>query len=122
MTDLRAGDLGALRSGFEGAVLVRGDEGYAGARAIWNGAIDRRPAVIAQPATAASVAAAVRFARQSSLEISVRGGGHKFSGAALVDDGFTIDLSGLQAGPRGPKTTRGGGGGGGPRGPPPAGP
>src|SRR4051794_29278565 len=97
MTDIRVSDLGVLRNGFEGAVLVPGDEGYDGARAIWNGAIDRRPAVIAQPATAASVAAAVRFAQQSSLEISVRGGGHNFSGSALVDDGFTIDLSRMQA-------------------------
>jgi hypothetical protein len=97
MTDLRTGDLGALRSGFEGSILVPGDDGYDGARAIWNGDIDRRPAVIAQPATAVSVAAAVRFARQASLEISVRGGGHNFSGSALVDDGLTIDLSGMQA-------------------------
>jgi hypothetical protein len=72
MTDVRAGDLGVLRSGFEGAILVPGDDGYDGARAIWNGAIDRRPAVIAQPATVASVAAAVRFAQEASLEISVR--------------------------------------------------
>jgi FAD/FMN-containing dehydrogenase len=97
MTDVRAGDLGALRSGFEGTVLVPGDDGYDGARSIWNGDIDRRPAVIAQPATATAVAAAVRFGQQAGLEISVRGGGHNFSGSALVDDGLTIDLSAMQA-------------------------
>ena len=106
MTDLRAGDLGALRSGFEGAILVPGADGYDGARAIWNGDIDRRPAVIAQPTTSASVAAAVRFAQQASLEVSVRGGGHNFSGSALVDDGLTIDLSSMQAVAVDPKTRR----------------
>src|SRR5690242_2045462 len=97
MTDVRAGDLDALRTAFDGAVLVPGDPPYDGARSIWNGDIDRRPAVIAQPVSAAAVAAAIRFGRQSGLEISVRGGGHNFSGSALVEGGLTIDLSAMRA-------------------------
>jgi FAD binding domain/Berberine and berberine like len=96
MTDVRAGDLDALRTTFDGSVLVPGDAPYDGARSIWNGDIDRRPAVIAQPVSTGAVAAAIRFGRQAGLEISVRGGGHNFSGSALVDGGLTIDLSAMR--------------------------
>ena len=96
MTDVRAGGIDALRNTFDGAVLEPGDASYDGARSIWNGDIDRRPAVIAQPASAAAVATAIRFGRESGLEISVRGGGHNFSGSALVDGGLTIDLSAMR--------------------------
>src|SRR6478736_1899371 len=96
MTDVRAGGIDALRNTFDGAVLEPGDGSYDGARSIWNGDIDRRPAVIVQPASAAAVATAIRFGRESGLEISVRGGGHNFSGSALVDGGLTIDLSAMR--------------------------
>jgi FAD/FMN-containing dehydrogenase len=76
-----------------GTVLESASPGYDEARTIWNGAIDRRPAVIAQCLTADDVAVAVRFARANDLEISVRGGGHAASGHAVVDDGLMIDLS-----------------------------
>src|SRR5262245_40814853 len=97
MTDLRAGDLAALRTGFDGSILVPADASYDGARSIWTRGSDSRPAVIAQPASTGAVAAALRFGRQSGLEISVRGGGHNFSGSALVEGGLTIDLSAMRA-------------------------
>ncbi|HET6793959.1 MAG TPA: FAD-binding oxidoreductase [Acidimicrobiales bacterium] len=97
MTDLAAPDIASFRSSFRGTVLQAGDSGYDDARAIWNGAIDRRPAAFARCSTAADVADALRFARQAGLEVSVRGGGHNFSGAALVDGGLTIDLTAMRS-------------------------
>src|SRR6185312_15409527 len=82
----------SLRRRFRGALLRRGEEGYDEARRIWNGAIDRYPALIARCAGADDVATAVRFAREHDLLISVRGGGH-----AVCDDGIMIDLSLMKA-------------------------
>src|SRR5688500_15946704 len=65
-----------LRPDFRGALLLPGEEGYDDTRRVWNGAIDRRPAVIARCAGADDVATAVRFAREQDLAIAVRGGGH----------------------------------------------
>jgi FAD/FMN-containing dehydrogenase len=86
-----------LRSRFRGALLRPGEEGYEEARRVWNGAIDRRPALIARCAGADDVAAAVRFARDTDLPISVRGGGHAVAGHAVNDGGIVIDLSLMKA-------------------------
>jgi len=86
-----------LRTGFRGALLRPGEDGYDEARRIWNGAIDRRPALIARCAGADDVAAAVRFAREHDLLVSVRGGGHAVAGHAVCDDGLMIDLSLMKA-------------------------
>ena len=75
-----------------GQLLQPGDEGYDAARAIWNGMIDRRPALIARCVGAADVLAAVRFARAHGLLVAVRGGGHNVAGNAVCDDGLMIDL------------------------------
>ena len=83
----------ALRSRFRGALVRPGEEGYENARRVWNGAIDRRPAMIARCAGADDVAEAVRFARESALPASVRGGGHAVAGHAVCDGGIMIDLS-----------------------------
>jgi FAD/FMN-containing dehydrogenase len=64
-----------LRGRFRGALLRPGEEGYDEARRVWNGAVDRRPALIARCAGADDVAEAVRFAREQDLLVSVRGGG-----------------------------------------------
>jgi hypothetical protein len=86
-----------LRGRFRGALLRPGEEGYDEARRIWNGAIDRHPALIARCAGADDVATAVRFARERDLAVSVRGGGHAVAGHAVVDGGVMIDLSLLKA-------------------------
>src|SRR5438874_3940007 len=67
---------GELRARFRGALLQPGHEGYDEARRIWNGAIDRRPVLIARCAGTDDVVEAVRFAREHDLVVSVRGGGH----------------------------------------------
>src|SRR5262245_8474136 len=82
-----------LRSRFRGALLRNGEEGYDEARRTWNGAIDRRPALIARCAGADDVVVAVRFAREHDLPISVKGGGHSIAGHAVCDEGVKIDLS-----------------------------
>jgi FAD/FMN-containing dehydrogenase len=82
-------------AGFTGTTLRPGDSGYDEARSVFNGLIDRRPAVIARCTSAADVAAAVRFGRAEALTISVYGGGHSVTGAAVFDDGLCIDLRGL---------------------------
>ena len=82
-----------LRKRFRGALLRPGEEGYEEGRRVWNGAIDRRPALIARCAGADDVVEAVRFARERELLVSVRGGGHSIAGHAVCDDGLMIDLS-----------------------------
>jgi FAD/FMN-containing dehydrogenase len=86
-----------LAAGFRGRVLTPGQDGYEEARKVWNGLIDRRPALIAQCAGPADVVAAVRFARETSLPVAVRGGGHSASGHSTCDDGIVIDLSQMRS-------------------------
>lgn len=80
-------------SGLRGPVLAPGDVGYDEARRIWNGLIDRRPALIVQCTGAADVVDAVNFAREHDLVLSVKGGGHNVAGNAVNDGGLVIDLS-----------------------------
>ncbi len=82
--------------GFRGRLIGAGDADYDIARAVWNGAIDRRPRLIAQCIGTADVVAAVRFARDHDLEIAIRGGGHNVAGTAVCDDGIVIDLSAMR--------------------------
>jgi hypothetical protein len=86
-----------LRTCFRGALLRPGEEGYDEARRVWNGAIDRRPALIARCAGADDVVEAIRFARERDLVVSVRGGGHSVAGHAVCDGGVMIDLSLMKA-------------------------
>jgi FAD/FMN-containing dehydrogenase len=74
-------------------VVTPSHPGYDSARRLWNGLIDRRPALIARPADAAEVARAVVFAREHDLPIAVRCGGHSVPGHSSVDDGLVVDLS-----------------------------
>ncbi len=76
-----------------GSVLAPGDAGYDSARAVHNGLIDRRPALIVRCRTACDVAAALALARRAGLEVSVRGGGHNVAGRAVTDGGVMIDLA-----------------------------
>jgi FAD/FMN-containing dehydrogenase len=68
-----------LRAGFRGALLRAPEEGYDQARRVWNGAIDRKPALIARCAGSDDVVAAIRFAREHDLPVSVRCGGHSIA-------------------------------------------
>lgn len=76
-----------------GDLLLRDSAGYDGARRIWNGAFDRRPALIARCTGAADVSEAVKFAAEHQLLLSVRGGGHSLSGQSVCEKGLMLDLS-----------------------------
>jgi FAD/FMN-containing dehydrogenase len=80
-----------------GTVLVPGDAGYDEARAVHNGLIDRRPAVIVRCKRTEDVVAALALARRTGLEVSVRGGGHNVAGRAVTDGGVMIDLAEMKA-------------------------
>jgi FAD/FMN-containing dehydrogenase len=84
------------RRELDGRLITDGHENYHGARRIWNGMIDRRPALIARCSSAADVRAAVKLARSEQLSVSVRGGGHNVAGTAVCDGGLMIDLSGMK--------------------------
>jgi FAD/FMN-containing dehydrogenase len=83
----------AFTASMRGSVLRPGDPGYDTARRIQNGMIDRRPAFIARCTGAADVIAAVNFARDNNLLLSVCGGGHNVAGNAVCDGGLMLDLS-----------------------------
>lgn len=82
-----------LRKNLRGTILHPGDEEYNSARRIWNGMIDKHPAMIVRCTGAADVMAAVRFAREQGLPVGVRGGGHNVAGSSVIDGGLIIDLS-----------------------------
>jgi hypothetical protein len=82
-----------LAAAIRGGVVRPDDATYDERRRIWNGSIDRRPALIARCAGVADVMAAVRFARAHGLLVAVRSGGHSFPGHSVCDGGIVIDLS-----------------------------
>jgi FAD/FMN-containing dehydrogenase len=82
-----------LRGNFRGDLVRPGDDGYEAARSVWNGVIDKRPALVARCTGVADVISAVRFARDQRLPVAVRGGGHNVAGSAMSNGGITIDLS-----------------------------
>ena len=86
----------ALRAhGFGGPIVIPEDPGYDRARAVWNGAIDHRPAAVARALDTADVAAAVRAARAAGLPFAARGGGHNAAGRSVPEGGLVIDLAEL---------------------------
>ena len=86
-----------LRRSLRGAVIDRDHVDYDDARRVWNGLIDRHPAVIARCADVADVVEGVRVARRYRPAVSVRGGGHQVAGTGVCDDGLVIDLSAMTA-------------------------
>lgn len=82
-----------LRSALRGELIVAGEAGYDATRAIWNAMIDRRPLAIARCLGVADVLAALAFAREHQLPITIRGGGHNIAGLAVSDGSLMIDLS-----------------------------
>ncbi len=85
----------ALKTALRGPVIQPADGEYDQARAVYNGMIDRRPAAIARCADVADVMAAIRFARERDLTVSVRGGGHNAGGLGVWDDALVVDLSAM---------------------------
>src|SRR5215210_5004970 len=98
-TTLDDGRVGALAGQLSGLVVSPRDAGYDEARAIHNGLVDRRPALIVRCRTTADVVAALEFARGAGLEVSVRGGGHNVAGRAVTDSGVMISLDDRDRGP-----------------------
>src|SRR5215213_383989 len=92
-TTLDDGRVGELSGQVSGPVLSPQEAGYDEARAIYNGLVDRRPALIVRCRTTADVVAALEFARTVRLEVSVRGGGHNVAGRAVTDGGVMISLA-----------------------------
>src|SRR5919107_1608806 len=93
---LAAKQLEDLDRRVKGQVLRAGDQGWNEAVAIWNGMAARLPALVLQPASAHDVAAAVGFARDNGLLLSLKGGGHNIAGTAIAEGGLTLDLSRLR--------------------------
>jgi FAD/FMN-containing dehydrogenase len=88
--------LDGLDGRISGAVLAPQDEGYDESRALYNGLIDRRPAVIVRARITLGVVAALTLAREAGLEVSVRGGGHNVAGRAVTDGGVMISLADMK--------------------------
>jgi hypothetical protein len=86
-----------LAAALRGSLILPGDPGYDGARAVYNAMIDKRPAAIVRCRDTADVVTCVRFAREHGVEIAVRGGGHSAAGLGVWDDALVIDLSPLRS-------------------------
>lgn len=93
MSALSPTAIAALRDRLRGAVIAPTDPAYETARRVWNGLIDRRPALIVRCTGTADVLAALAFAREQGLPVALRGGGHNVAGNAVCDDGLALDLS-----------------------------
>jgi hypothetical protein len=110
-TDLPSSAVDDFASRLWGELILPGHRRYEPARQIWNGMIDRRPALVARCAGAEDVVAAVNFARDNELLLAARGGGHGVAGHALCEGGLVIDLSQMRPSrstPRGrPRVRRG---------------
>ena len=89
---IEAAAVDALASSFQGQIVRPADPAYDEHRKIWNGSIDRRPALIARCADRSDVTAAVRLAKDQGLLVAVRGGGHSYPGHSVCDGGIVIDL------------------------------
>lgn len=85
--------VGALRAGIRGTVALNGDAGYEEARTVWNAMVDRKPGLVVRALGAADVCAAVNFARENGLLISIRSGGHQIAGHSVAEGAVLLDLS-----------------------------
>jgi len=90
---LTPAQLDGLRSRVDGPLMRVGDERWEEAILIWNGMVARVPALVLQPTSARDVAAAVGFARDHGLLLSIKGGGHHIAGTAIAERGLTLDMS-----------------------------
>lgn len=92
-SSLQATRVAAFRRRFSGSLVLPGDDDYHSARRVWNGMIDKRPAIIAYCAKPSDVVESIAFARETGLPIAVRAGGHNIAGKSLCEGGLVIDLS-----------------------------
>lgn len=90
--DFETGRPDSLRPRLKGPLLLPGDPAYDDARAVWNAMIDRRPLAVVRCLGVADVVAAVDFARQNDLLLSIKGGGHNIAGLAVADGALMLDL------------------------------
>ena len=91
--DLKQETLDGLKTRLRGPVFVPGDVGYDESRTVWNGMIDRKPAVVARCLGTADVIACVQFAREHELLLCIKGGGHNIAGLATADGALMLDMS-----------------------------
>jgi len=82
-----------LKTKVRGDVLVPGDPGYEDSRTVWNGMIDRKPAVVLKCRGVADVVAGVDFARTNGVPLTMKGGGHNIAGLAVCDGGIMLDMA-----------------------------
>jgi hypothetical protein len=90
---LASAELEQLTCQLDGPLLVAGDKGWDEAVRVWNATVAKAPALVVQPASARDVAAAVRFAANRGLLLSVKGGGHNIAGTAIAENGLMLDMS-----------------------------
>ncbi|MGI0084922.1 MAG: FAD-binding oxidoreductase [Nitrososphaerales archaeon] len=86
-----------LKANFRGQLVLPMDKNYEQVRKIWNGMIDKHPAMIARCLGASDVMKAVKFAGDHDIAVSVRGGGHNVAGNSLCDGGLVIDLTDMKS-------------------------
>ncbi len=96
-TTLSQGTTARFQGLLEGELIHPGEDGYEEHRRVWNGMIDKRPALIARCASLEDVVRTVSFAREEGLLLAVRGGGHSFAGFSTCDKGLVLDLSLMNA-------------------------
>src|SRR6185503_19559484 len=82
-----------LRTRLQGSLIKPGEDGYDGARSIWNAMIDRRPAAIARCLGVSDVITGIKFAQEHKLPLSIKGGGHNIAGLAVADNSLMLDMS-----------------------------
>ncbi|PSU36443.1 FAD-binding oxidoreductase [Photobacterium lutimaris] len=95
-----------LTSQIQGRIITPDDDNYDEARQVWNAMIDKQPAVIVQCCNASDVLSALNYAKETNLEVTVRGAGHNIAGNAICDNGLMIDLSEMKAVTVAPDTKR----------------
>src|SRR5690349_20015297 len=96
ISTLPAAAIQDLKARLRGQLISSSDAGYDAARRVYNGMIDRYPALVDRCVDATDVIQAVNFAREHHLPLAVRGGGHNGAGLGTCDDGLVIDLSALR--------------------------
>jgi len=95
-TSFDSTSLESFRKQLRGSITLPGEAGYDNARKVYNGMINKHPAIIVKCLDAADVMASVKFGKENNLLVAVRGGGHNGGGLGICDDGMVIDLSGIK--------------------------